>query len=233
MAIPVSNNKGGNNNMSTPLKVAVAFTFSLSLIIKAVDYYLFFQLYNASCNVSQKNLDILYLIKKRFSDCLSLGKPIENTEEYVKKMLLSSPAYNTITSYRKRMQSILLIIFYSLLWIGYLADYYSYTSFILCAVNSVITIYLTDSLMNTEALLKGSVIQITDYLDNTLRIKINGNKKHKDNSDKSAIPVADINNSISDTLIKSPEKAPKKEKPGIEISDNNAVIASIINEYIS
>ncbi len=212
------------------LVAAVAAAFAASMIVKAGDYILYLRLYSQSANMSSNSSDVLRLIKKRFTDCISLGKPIENTEDYVKKMLLSSHAYSPVASLRKKLQSVMLGIFYILLWLGYILEYYSYDSFILYIVTSLMAIYLTDRLMDITGLFNGAVARISDYLDNTLRLKLSGPVRNSNPEVKREEPFKKENQPPQNTQPLPPSD--DAAKPDASDSGQDALIASIIDEFM-
>ena len=79
--------------MEILINLMLIFSFAFSLLFKLMNYLAFYRLYKASGNMSGSSLDIIKQIKRRFSDCFTLGKPIENTESYIRRILLSSDKY--------------------------------------------------------------------------------------------------------------------------------------------
>lgn len=158
--------------METLIKFLLAFSFTFSLLFKLLNYLTFYRLYKAAGNMSGAGLDIIKQIKRRFSDCISLGKPIENTESYIRRLLLSSDKYNTTGSVKERISIGFLLIFWGVLWFGYINGFFSYENTVLCTVVSMVLVYVTDRIFDTCAMESGFITYAADYLDNTVKVRL-------------------------------------------------------------
>lgn len=226
--------------MGTLIKFLLAFSFAFSILFKLLNYLTFYRLYKASNDMSATSLDIIKQIKRRFSDCISLGKPIENTESYIRRLLLSSDKYNTTGSFKERVSTAFLLIFMGILWFGYINGFFSYENTVLCTVISMVLVYITDRIFDTCAMESGFVTYAADYLDNTVkgrllkanlgRISPNSLRNHMEiqGTDKAVSGGVQGQNTPNDRYTVPADKA----KPEIAAAADTELITSIIDEFI-
>ena len=224
--------------METLIKFLLVFSFTFSLLFKLMNYLVFYRLYKASANMSNSNLDIIKQTKRRFSDCFTLGKPIENTESYIRRILLFSGKYNTATFLRKNISTCFLLIFLGILWIGYIKDFFTYENTILCIVISMVLIYIADKIFDTDAMENGFITCATDYLDNTIKCRLEkaNSKRAVTNFHKSFNEIQEENTSskANGYDLQSNKKETLYDKFASEMSatDDTDLITSIIDEFI-
>lgn len=155
--------------METILKTLLIFSFAFSILFKLLNYLTFYRLYKAGGNMAGSNSDIIKQIKRRFSDCISLGKPVENTESFIRRLLLSSDRYNATGSFKEKLSIGFLLVFLGTLWFGYINGFFSYENTVLATVASMVLIYITDRIFDTCAVESGFITYAADYLDNTMK----------------------------------------------------------------
>lgn len=222
--------------MSTLIKFFLILTFGFSLLFKLLNYLTFYRLYKASNDMSYASLDIIKQIKRRFSDCISLGKPIENTESYIRRLLLSSDKYSITGSFKERISIGFLLIFWGLLWFGYINSLFSYENTVLCTIISMVLIYITDRLFDTCAVESGFITFAADYLDNTVKgrlLKANSQRLTASGT-RSHTGTRETPSSYTDSETMSDKKNISTDKAGLEMAatDDSELISSIINEFI-
>jgi hypothetical protein len=155
--------------MVITIKFLLIATFAFSILFKFWNYICFYSLYRAGRNMSATKSEMANQIKKRYSDCVSLGKPIENTESFIRKYLLSSGRYNSSFSLKENFSTGFLLIFFGLLWSGYINGMFSYENTIICTAASTVLFYIGDRIFDTCAIESGFITYAADYLDNTLK----------------------------------------------------------------
>lgn len=231
--------------MDSIIKISLIAAFLFSLLFKLLNYLTFARLYKAGSDMSGSDLEIIKLLKRRFSDCITLGKPIENTESYIRRILLSSDKYNATGSLKEKISIGFLLIFWGILWLGYMYGFFSYESTILCTVISMILVYITDRIFDTCALESGFITFAADYLDNTLkgrltkscspRIQSNTVKSYTEKSiNITADAFTKATKPSSDPSVKQNKKSISGSNASLETAatDDTELIASIINEFI-
>lgn len=224
--------------METLIKFLLIFSFAFSMLFKLSNYLNFYRLYKASSNMSGSSLDIIKQIKRRFSDCITLGKPIENTESYIRRILLSSNKYNTMEAFRERMSIGFLLIFWGILWFSYINGVFSYESTVFFTVISMALVYITDRAFDTCAMESGFITYAADYLDNTLKCRQQkaGLQRGAGNSIISHKKAYETNTSsaneegnVQEDKMESPSD---KAIPEIAATSDTELITSIIDEFI-
>lgn len=224
--------------MEILINLMLIFSFAFSLLFKLMNYLAFYRLYKASGNMSGSSLDIIKQIKRRFSDCFTLGKPIENTESYIRRILLSSDKYSTATSLRDKISTCFLLIFWGILWLGYVKGALSYENTVLYAVISIIILYTADRIFDTGDMERGFITYATDYLDNTIKCRLQkaGSKNAAVNPVRSFGTTLEADNStvIKDFNVQNGKQDTLSDKSSFEMAaaDDTELITSIIDEFI-
>lgn len=224
--------------MELLIKILLVFSFAFSLLFKLLNYLTFYRLYKASNNMSGSGLDIIKQIKRRFSDCITLGKPMENTESYIRRILLSSNKYNTTGTLRERISIGFLLVFWGILWFGYINDFFSYENTVLCTVISLVLVYITDRLFDTCAMESGFITYAADYLDNTIKCRLQkaNYQRTAENPHRNQMemPEADTASSIQNQHIQNNKKSTPLDKSALEMAAavDTELITSIIDEFI-
>lgn len=224
--------------METLIKFLLVFSFAFSMLFKLSNYLNFYRLYKASSNMSGSSLDIIKQIKRRFSDCITLGKPIENTESYIRRILLSSNKYNTMEAFRERMSIGFLLIFWGILWFSYINGVFSYESTVFFTVISMALVYITDRAFDTCAMESGFITYAADYLDNTLKSRQQKSSLQRGagNSITSHKNAYETNTASDkeegDVQRNKHDKPSDKAIPEIAATSDTELITSIIDEFI-
>ena len=224
--------------METIIKFLLIFSFAFSMLFKLLNYLNFYRLYKASCSMSDSGLDIIRQIKRRFSDCITLGKPIENTESFIRRILLSSDKYNALETVGERISIGFLLIFWGILWFSCVNGFFSYERTILFTVISMALAYISDRAFDICAMESGFITYAADYLDNTLkgRQQKAGLKRgagnlfdtYKKASESNTSPAAEDEGSRENKSKGSSDKA----EPEIAAAADTELITSIIDEFI-
>lgn len=224
--------------METFIKFLLVFSFTFSLLFKLINYLTFYRLYKASGNMSASDLDIIRQIKRRFSDCITLGKPIENTESYIRRILISSNKYNRTESFRGRISTCFLLLFFGLLWLGYINSFFSYENTVLCTVFSIAVVYISDRIFDVYAMESGFIAFAADYLDNTVKCRLQktNSKRSAENTlrNQSDTRKADPTSPSSSQDVRNNKKEALSDKAALEMAAaaDSELITSIIDEFI-
>ncbi len=223
--------------MESVIKISLIAAFAFSLLFKLLNYLTFARLYKAGSDMSGSGLEIVKLLKRRFSDCVTLGKPIENTESYIRRILLSSGKYNATGSLKEKTSIGFLLIFWGILWLGYMYGFFSYESTVLCTVISMILVYITDRIFDTCAMESGFITFAADYLDNTLKGRLTKSCSPRIQSNTVNSYTKASKDTTADTFTKALTPSKKgvsgnKSLPETAATDDTELIASIIDEFI-
>lgn len=224
--------------MGTLIKFLLVFSFAFSMLFKLLNYLNFYRLYKASSNMSGSGADIVKQIKRRFSDCITLGKPIKNTESYIRRILLSSGKYNALEAINERISIVFLLIFWGILWFSRINGLFSYENTILATVISMALVYITDRAFDTRAMESGFIAYAADYLDNTLKYRQQKAGLHRGagNSTVSHKKAYEANTAAAkeeDNIQTDKHEMPSdKAMPEIAATSDTELITSIIDEFI-
>lgn len=154
----------------------ISFTFLLAVFFRLTDYIRLIRLRNGSRKMAVTDNDAVKLLKRRFSDCMTLGKPIYNTSAYIRKILYSSYSIGENGSRLSRISFVCIFVCFSFMWTGFLADLISTDKLLISGMFAGCFYYILLRLLDVSAPVLEFVYMASDYLDNTLRPRLNGTK---------------------------------------------------------
>lgn len=206
--------------MGTIFKWCLCGIFFIALIFKLAEYIKLRRLVVAGMNMSATDNELAKQLKRRFTDCFTLNKPINNTLAYVEK--------SVDTSALNKLSLFMLSIFYLSLFAGMKKNFLSLETLLIYGFFGAILYYTAVLFFDTKGLRNLFVMSATDYLDNTLknRLTLNNADKRRTQSAPSQIKKE----TITPESHKKPEAV--SEAAATLNNDDSALIASIIDEFI-
>lgn len=203
--------------MNYILKLPLIFLPLLSMLFNFILFLKIKKLAKESEDIHSSKNQLIYLIKKRYSDCLTLGKPIQNSLSFVQKYF-----YNNCTDiiYCRTLHHFFKFCFFLLLTIYFFYNVFPSEKLIFTSLSAFFIFQTLSDFFDTSYYEKKFETSMCDYLDNIfynrLKTKKEVCKPNEINTDESFTPPTVTNFT----------------KKCTNTDNENAIIASIINDFL-
>lgn len=198
--------------MELIFKYCICGIFLTAISFKAAEYVKFQRLANAGMNMSVTDNELVRQLKRRFTDCITLNKPINNTAAFVEKM--------TGCSRLNQISGLLMCILYLLLFIGTRKNLLAPGSLFNYGFYATLLYYAAGKIFDSNSLKHLFIMSVTDYLDNTLKNRLICN-----NADKRRNEILQQNHKPD-----LPADRPVKNEDFSK--EDSELLASVINEFL-
>lgn len=160
----------------------IACTFLLAVFFRAADYIRFARLRNDAKNIAVSEHETAKLLRRRFSDCISLGKSIRSTPVYIQKTLYTVYHINDCGSVLSRISLLCMCVCCLMLWTAFIYGSAPADELLFKGILSFFSYYIVAHLLNVRAAIQDFIIMTSDYLDNTLRSRCSDARRSRSRS---------------------------------------------------
>ncbi len=215
----------------------------LALFFKVWDYVRFYRLSSAGNDIATSNNELFKQIKRRFMDCQTLNRPINNTLVYVEKCFYAHAGFSTLN----RLSLLSFGSFYILLWLYFEKGFIPLEKLSIYGIAIFVLYYISDKFFDTTTMKKCFISSVTDYLDNSVKSRFSQTNTHQRRAElnRSSMQTAattppdvynnNIDKSSAMDLGNVSNNANTFEETDISATDTSIdeeLITSIINEFL-
>lgn len=202
-------------------KSLLAILFAFSILFKGIYYISFLRLKKAGQNMSGSNHELVKQLKRRFTDCYTLDKPVTNTESYVKKTMAVYFDGNIFLRLLWFFNQLSLGLFYISLWLAFRNKIFDDIKLLFFLSIATICYCFFTFVLSTKDLRSDFAAYATDYLDNTLKNRL---ATPSPKLRRETIPTEAVNPKSTVKPLKKPTK--------MEDRSDSEIFTSVINEFL-